>query len=436
MNNYLKHEPVFFKKTVDKPLTFYPQFASPLSMFSLPKQHIKIQAMKKTNHSKRIDALIFDNQNLSTKELQNLIKKEAGVSLSESGVRARKSRVLNPTQPNTKETTVKDDVVHFVFKKELGDHKKKYKELIAENLRLQQGLEASFAIKNGVDVHRIVYKPLTKDTESIAVVLASDWHIEEEIKSEWVNGLNSYNLEIAKKCAELFFQNTLKLVEKERAQTTIDTLVVALLGDFITGRLHEENLDTAQLQPIEASIMVENMLISGIQYLLDHSDLRLIIPCHSGNHARISHKVHFSVEKGLSLEYIVYKHIASYFKNNPRVRFILSDSYLSYLDLGGYTICFQHGHGIKYGGAYGGITTAVVKRVRIWEQSQHADLYCFGHHHTQFDGGFFIANGSMIGYGARGLALAYGYEPRMQQFFLVNLKYKRKTGVFPIMFNL
>lgn len=175
--------------------------------------------------------------------------------------------------------------------------------------------------------------------------------------------------------------------------------------------------------------------MSGIQYLLDHTSVRIIIPCHVGNHSRTTDKVHFSTEKGNSLETIMYATIANHFKNEKRIDMILNDSYLSYLDLGGYTIAFHHGHGIKYGGAYGGITTAVVKRVRIWEQSRHADLYCFGHHHTQFDGGYFIANGSMIGYGARSLALGYGYEPRSQTFFLINLTKKRKTGVFPILFS-
>ncbi len=173
-----------------------------------------------------------------------------------------------------------------------------------------------------------------------------------------------------------------------------------------------------------------------IEYLLENTDVQIIIPCHYGNHSRTSDKVHFSTEGGNSYEKIMYQNLVWRFKNESRIKFILSEAYVSYLDIGGYTIAFHHGHGMRFGGAIGGITTAVVKWVEKTERGRKADLYCFGHHHTQFDGRFFIANGSMIGYGARSLALGYGFEPRAQTFFLVNLKYKRKTVTCPILFTI
>lgn len=320
-------------------------------------------------------------------------------------------------------------------RKQTASQKSQIDALVNELERTRKELDASLILK-GVDPRKeIAYQPLTNDTESIAVALASDWHIEELVRKSWSNGLNEYNLTLAEKYAELYFVNLLKLVEKERASTKIDTLVLALLGDFITGNLHLENLETCQLRPIEATLKAEQWLIEGIKYLLNNSDLNLIIPCSVGNHSRITEKVHFATERGNSLEYMMYYHMANHFVNEPRVRFYIPDSYLGYLDLKGYVLCFSHGHGIRYGGAYGGITTSVVKKVRAWEQAHRADLYVFGHHHTQLDGGFFMANGSLIGYGARSAAFGYGFEPRQQTFFLVNLKYRRKSVVVPIWFQ-
>lgn len=389
---------------------------------------------------KDIQQFVLDNLSKSAKVLSEDIFRLFNVKYTVEGIRTMKHRLRkNGGISVEKEVPVEEQIM--ADRQKMRQHKvqtdsnKKYTALLEQIDNLEQQLAASLDIKEGIEPVVFEYKPLTNDTESVAFAIASDWHIEEEVKSDSTNGLNRYNLKIAESCSKQFFQNTLKLVEKERNSTKIDTLVLALLGDFITGRLHEENLETCRLQCVDASIFAENLLISGIQYLLDNSDLNLIIPCHVGNHSRVTKKVHFATENGNSLEYIMYHHIKNHFKDNTRINIMISPAYLSYLDVFGFTVCFQHGHGIRYGGAYGGITTSVVKATRIWEQSRHADLYIFGHHHTQFDGDFFIANGSMIGYGARSLAMQYAYAPRKQSFFLINKKYRCKTVVCPLLFE-
>lgn len=322
-----------------------------------------------------------------------------------------------------------------IYQADKKETEAKYKKAIARIEELESERDVIYTTKDVYNDYVYKYKPLTNDTESVAVVLASDWHVGEEVKSAWTNGLNKYSEQIAKQCAEEFFVNTVKLIEKEKQATTIDTLVLALLGDFITNYLHDENVETNTLAPADEILLAQSLLSAGIEYLLQHTSVNIIIPCHIGNHSRISDKVHFSTEGGNSLEKIMYQNLAWRFQNEKRIKFILSEAYVSYLDIGGYVIAFHHGHGMRFGGAIGGITTAVVKWVEKTERGRKADLYCFGHHHTQFDGRFFIANGSMIGYGARSLALAYGYEPRAQTFFLVNLKYKRKTVTCPILFT-
>lgn len=312
---------------------------------------------------------------------------------------------------------------------------KKYVAAIKQIANLEDQIEIIYQTKGKINPPVYQYKALTKDTESVAVVLASDWHVEEMVKLEWTNGMSEYSTDIAKRCSEQFFQNTVKLLEKESKATKIDTLVLALLGDFITNYLHDENVETCTLAPADAILFAQDLLVAGIEYLLNNTKVKLIIPCHVGNHSRTTDKVHFSTEAGNSWESVIYRNMQLYFSKNKRVTFLISKAYVSYLDLGGYVIAFHHGHGFRFGGAIGGITTAVVKWRDKIEQSRKADLYCFGHHHTQFDGRLFLANGSMIGYGARAQALGYAYEPRSQTFFLVNLKYKRKTVVVPILFN-
>lgn len=313
--------------------------------------------------------------------------------------------------------------------------KKKVDYLLEENERLQKELNASMQISERISPHKFNIKVSHNDSEATAVVLASDFHLEETVRPETVNGLNKYNLTIAEKRVEQFFQNTLKLVKKEQNATKIDTLVLALLGDFISGNIHEELLETCSLRPIEAIVFAENLLIAGIEHLLDNSDLKLIIPCHVGNHTRITKKIHISTEKGNSLETFMYHHMMNYFKGNDRVTFMIADGYLSYLKIYDYTICFHHGHAVKYGGGVGGLTIPVRKAISQWQKLKNADLHCFGHFHQFLDGGNFICNGSLIGYSPFAVMIKGDYEVPKQAFFLIDKKRGTKTVVCPILFD-
>jgi hypothetical protein len=320
--------------------------------------------------------------------------------------------------------------------KQKRDENKQIDLLLDEKEKLQKELEASYKIKQGIDPYTFDYKVSDNKGESIAVVVASDWHIEETVKPETINGLNKYNLSIAENRAEQFFQNALKMVQKEQNESRIDTLVLALLGDFITGNIHEEFLETCSLRPMEAIIMAENLMIGGIDYLLKNSELKLIIPCVVGNHTRITKQTHIGTEQGNSLETFMYHHLQNYYKGNKRVEFLIAEGYLSYLTLWNFTLCFHHGHALKYSGGMGGLTIPINKAVAQWEKLRHADLYVSGHWHTFFDGGNFLVNGSLIGYNPFAVFIKANFERPKQAFFLINRKYNCKTVVIPIMFNI
>lgn len=321
--------------------------------------------------------------------------------------------------------------------KEKSDKKaadKKYQLLIEENEYVKKELEASLAIKSAIKPYNIPLVQSSKDSEATAVVLASDWHVEETVDGKKVNFKNKYTLDIAKSRADEFFQSTLKLVKKEQQNAKIDTLVLALLGDFISGNIHEELLENCSLRPIDASIFAENLLVSGIEFLLKNSELNLVIPCHVGNHARITHKIHISTEQGNNLETIIYHHLANHFKDNKRVRFLISDSYYQIVQIYDYKIRFHHGHAIRSGGGIGGIYPPTYKAVSQWQKIEHADLDCFGHLHQTRDGGNFLCNGSMIGWNTFAIMIKADFEKPKQTFFLVD-KNRGRTVVAPIVFK-
>ncbi len=306
---------------------------------------------------------------------------------------------------------------------------KKYKVAIAEIMKLRDDIEQLSEMKDTVSSY--VIKPKTgKKHEAVAFAILSDTHIEENVKPESVDGMNEYNLKIAKKRMEAFFTNTVKLVTKEQQDAHIDTLVLAVLGDLISGNIHDELLESCEVPPIEAAILAQNFVTSGIEYILANTKLNLIVPCCVGNHSRITQQVHVSTEQGNSLEWMIYCNLASHFKGNPRVQFVLSKSYFTWVKVFDFDIRFHHGHAMKFGGGVGGLTIPVLKAIARYDLSKKAYLDVFGHVHTALDGGKFISNGSMIGdtpYGKR-----LGFTGRaQQQFFLIDKNYG-KTIVAPV----
>lgn len=259
-------------------------------------------------------------------------------------------------------------------------------------------------------------------SEATAVVLASDFHVEEVVRSSTVNGKNRYSPVIARERAKMFFQRVLRMVQKERQDVVINNLILWLGGDFITNSIHEEMPENNAMRPMDAMLFATDILTSGIQFLLDNSDLTLTIPCSVGNHSRTTRVTFVGSERGNSLEWMMYHYMAKHFKGESRVRFIIEDAYLTYVKVYGYTIRFHHGHAMRYQGGVGGIHIPLNKALAQWDKTRQADVTCCGHWHQYTPSRRYIVNGSLIGYSAFAVWIKAEYEPPMQAFFLVDKK--------------
>ncbi|NIO37415.1 hypothetical protein GTO27_06895 [Candidatus Bathyarchaeota archaeon] len=268
-------------------------------------------------------------------------------------------------------------------------------------------------------------------TEATAIITLSDWHFEEEVLAESVNGLNEFNLEIAKQRTDKCFQNGLRLTDIIAKEVKITTILMPLLGDFISNDIHEEFRETNKLLPMEAMEAVQESLASGIHFILKNSKYDIILNCHSGNHGRTTKNVFISTEHGHSLEYFMYRNLAKYFEKEKRVKFNIQKGYHSYQDVYDMTLRFHHGHGIRYYGGVGGLYIPANKAIAQWNKARHADLDVFGHFHQMKDGGHFVTNGSLIGYNAYALSIKADYEPPRQAFFVIDSK-RGKTFTCPI----
>lgn len=337
-----------------------------------------------------------------------------------------------PVPAPTPDERLRFDREHQKLRGELAAAKLQYTAALREIERLQVKDQVGSLLADSREPYIIESQRAGGSNEATPIIVASDWHCEETIDPGTVDGLNEFNLEIAEQRIQRFARASLRLVNMFAQDIHIETVVLALLGDFITNDIHEELKDLTALQPVHALVLAQNHLISVIEYLLANSTYNFVIPCHSGNHARTTHRTHFSAENGHSLEYLLYLHLAAYFKSETRVTFQIASGYHSFLTVYGKTLRFHHGHAVKYGGGVGGLTIPANKAIAQWNQARKVDLDVFGHFHQKFDGGTFVSNGSLIGYNGFAVAIKAAYEQPQQVLFLMDKK-RGKTGVWPIL---
>lgn len=270
-----------------------------------------------------------------------------------------------------------------------------------------------------------------EESEATAFAIASDWHVEETVDGKTVNGVNEFNLDIADKRITKFFQSILRLVEIERAGTKIDNLVLAMLGDFMTGYIHEELQESNGLSPTQTVLWLRKRIVAGLRLVLSQGKFkRVIVPCCYGNHGRTTKKTRHATGAANSYEWMMY-HVLK--DDVPEVEWHIADGYHVYIEVYGRLIRFHHGDNVMYSGGIGGLTIPMEKAIAGWNRGREVTPYLdvFGHHHTAMQNPRFISNGPLIGYGAFSLAMKAGFELPSQTFFLLDSK-RGRTGTWPI----
>lgn len=258
--------------------------------------------------------------------------------------------------------------------------------------------------------------------EGCPLILASDWHIEEEVLPSQVAGRNVYNLDISSRRMERFFESSMWAWKTQRQIFKIREAIGWFGGDFITNFLHEENSQSNLLSPTEAILRWETEVIKGIDFWLTDPEIELFtIPMNDGNHGRTTKKMQASTRTQMSLEVLAYAHLAMHYRNEPRLKFILPTSQFTFLDdVYGRTIRFLHGDVFKYGGGIGGITVPLFRALGRWEKTKHADLTCMGHWHQRYCLPDTMVNGSLIGYNAYAMAGGFPFEPPVQSMRMLD----------------
>lgn len=301
----------------------------------------------------------------------------------------------------------------------------KYKAAVTEIERLEERLRLALELRENVRPIKVKAAPKVKgQSDGCAIALASDWHVGQRIDAATVNYINEFNPEVAELRAARFFNNTLKLVRKERKDIPIPTLLLWIGGDILSGWIHPELQQTNYLTPQEECVFAQNLFLGGIQRLLEDGEFtRILVVCSVGNHGRSTQKNQHANGVATSNEWMVYKNLEAVFSREKTIEFTVATSYATYAEVFGRVLRFSHGENIRFQGGVGGISIPLNKWVARMNQQRAADLDSIGHFHQRIPyapGSRWQVNGCLCGFDTYALAIGASPEPPMQNFQLLD----------------
>lgn len=306
----------------------------------------------------------------------------------------------------------------------------RYKEATAQAVLLEKRLDAVRGMGCHI-VKRKLPKPRRGKQRGVAVIVpGADWHIEERIFAAGTNGKNEFNIAEAERRVRQYYQKVLHLIDHQSSLAPVTELWHPLLGDLLTGYIHEELLETNELSPTEACVFLQQLIMDGIDLWLRETKLSIYVPCCVGNHGRTTIKKRIKTSCKNSFEWLLYKTMASRYENNPRVYWMVGEGYHNTQVIADRKVRFHHGDGLRYNGGVGGITIPVNKSIAQWNKVEAVDLDVFGHWHTFLQNyPTWISCGSLMGYSEYSVEIKADFQHPTQTFIVLDRMYGVTSAV-------
>lgn len=229
-----------------------------------------------------------------------------------------------------------------------------------------------------------------------AIILnISDVHMGEVISLEQMGGRNSYNKAIAARRLERLFQSVVELGTEHWTGPPPSVIYVILLGDMISGEIHEELSKTNDLLAIPAVRDLSGHLIAGLNLLLANFECEIRVVSLPGNHGRVTRKPEAKAFAVDSYDTLVAWSVESWFaaRGEKRLTFSAPISGDALININGWNFLFTHGDRIGSRGGAGFIgpaATAARGMQRVMSDIAAAegivvDYVIIGHFHTPLE---------------------------------------------------
>jgi len=245
-------------------------------------------------------------------------------------------------------------------------------------------------------------KLITKKTKEESLLLFGDPHIGEIVNKEEMAGINEYNFDVFRLRMEYLARETIDLCMSKLSGYQFSTLNIAMLGDMVTGMIHDELIETAEGTVIEWAYGGAVIIAQFLQELAQVFEKIKVFGV-VGNHGRMHKKPRFK-QRYVNWDYVLYMALALMLQSQKNISFHFPKSFFIHTNINEHEFVFIHGDNIRswMGIPFYGINRMVANFNELMaSRGDYIEYFCLGHFHEtgQLDKvkGEKIVNGSMIG---------------------------------------
>ena len=268
------------------------------------------------------------------------------------------------------ENRIKLDKKLAAYKGEAKYYKKLYEGLLKDTIKQEVIIETIQDYTKGFPSVPLKHLNNSDKTpfgheKQIMVAPLSDTHIGEHVFKEQMRGLNEYNFEIFNKRMYGWANQILKHTSYRRQIAPVEELVIPMLGDMISGDIHEELARSNMANCMEQMIRGASIIAQALMYLAPHYT-KIRVPCVVGNHGRMTRKPPMK-DKYMDWDYMLYQWMASFCRNQENIEFHIPRSFITTFKIHDKVVLITHGDCISGAGSSGAILNSITKLRSVFQ---------------------------------------------------------------------
>lgn len=238
---------------------------------------------------------------------------------------------------------------------------------------------------------------------AVPMLFTSDFQWGEKISASELDGVNEFNLQVARERYELLITKTIEICRNHVGKPFSRRIVYLRGGDMVSGDIHQELRETNAAMSIPQVVdLVEHEAagLATLRTVFDEIDV-ISVP---GNHGRTTVKPHSKGYAETNYDTLSALMLEREFRRDPGMRFYTPASGDAVFKVCGWNFCMTHGDRIGSRGGMGFIGPAATiargmkKNYDYWAKlGVQIDYQLVGHFHTSLELEQGFANGSLPG---------------------------------------
>jgi hypothetical protein len=267
--------------------------------------------------------------------------------------------------------------------------------------------------------------PPKKTTElaGVPTLFLSDWHWGEVVRPSEIGGVNSYNLDVARRRAETVTHVAIELLTRHLVSARYPGICLILGGDMLSGDIHDELKETNEEPTAVVWLDLLGVLTRTIGSLRETFG-NVFVVCVTGNHGRMTHKPRAKRRNHSNWDWLLYQVLRRNLECE-QVNFLIPDGSDALFRLYNHRYMLTHGDQFRGGdgiiGPLGPITRGDIKKRSRQAQVQAGyDTILMGHFHQLIQLDSMIVNGSLKGYDEYAASNNFKFESPRQALWVTH----------------